>query len=52
MAKRRILWTIAALFMIAALWILKIEATYEHNVRHLPAAFRIRPHHTTYMWNT
>jgi hypothetical protein len=50
MLKRRILWTIATLVMVAVLWALKIEVTYQHNVRHMPADFRIRPQHITYMW--
>lgn len=50
MLKRTILWTIIAVLMIAALWALKIEATYQNNVRHIPAGFHIRPHHTTHMW--
>jgi hypothetical protein len=40
------LWTLAALLTASALWALKVEVVYEHNVRHIPAEFRMRHHHT------
>jgi hypothetical protein len=39
-----------ALVLLPALWILKIEITYERNVRHMPAAFRLQRHTLTRLW--
>ncbi len=48
--KRRVLWTLLALITISALWAMKIEITYEHNIRHIPTDFRIRFQRPTYRW--
>jgi len=47
--KKKIFW-IAVAAILAALWILNVEITYERNVRHIPTDFRVRHHNTTYRW--
>jgi len=44
------LWISVAAILASALWILNVEITYERNVRHIPADFRMRHHHPTYRW--
>jgi hypothetical protein len=39
--KRRIAWGLLIAIAGAALWVLNIEVTYERNVRHIPASFRL-----------
>ena len=39
-----------ALVLLPALWVLKVEITYERNVRHIPAAFRRQRHAPTRLW--
>jgi hypothetical protein len=41
---------VLALVLLPALWALKIEITYERNVRHIPAAFRPEHHALTRLW--
>jgi hypothetical protein len=47
--KKRIFWTLLLLVMASAVWALKVEVTYEHNVRHIPTDYRQR-HHLTIVW--
>ncbi len=47
---KRIVWVLAAIVAVSALWMLKVEITYERNVRRgIPADFRIS-RHQVYMW--
>lgn len=48
--KKRVFWILLALVTVSALWVLKIEITYEHNVRHMPTDYRIRHQRPTYVW--
>ncbi len=51
MRKRaRALWIVLALVLVPALWVLRIEITYERNVQHIPAAFRPRQHAVPRLW--
>ena len=47
---KRLLWFAVALILASALWMLNVELTYEHNVRHIPTNFRERPHNPTHRW--
>jgi hypothetical protein len=38
------------LLLLPALWAMKVEITYAHNVRHMPAAFRPERHAPTHLW--
>jgi hypothetical protein len=35
--QKRLLWMMVAMVVASALWVLKVEITYERNVRHIPA---------------
>ena len=49
--KRRVGWAILGLALVAALWVLNIERTYEQNVRQgIPADFRIGNEHRPLKW--
>jgi hypothetical protein len=39
--RKRIAWGLLIAIAGAALWVLNIEVTYERNVRHIPASFRL-----------
>ncbi len=41
-----------AVIVASALWVLKVEITYQRNVRHLPTQFRMRAHERPYNWKT
>ena len=48
---KRVLWMFLWLAIASALWALKVEATYEHNVRRgIPADFRSHHRHLAYNW--
>ena len=48
---KKLLWLLAALLALPALWILEVEVTYERNVRHgIPADFREQRHYEVVMW--
>jgi len=48
--RKCLLWMAATGILACALWVLNIEITYERNVRHIPADFRVRHRNTTYLW--
>jgi hypothetical protein len=48
--RARVGWIVLALVLLPALWVLKIEVTYAHNVRHIPAAWRWQRHAPTRLW--
>lgn len=48
----RLLWMLLAVVVASALWVLKVEITYQRNVRHLPTQFRLRTHERPYNWKT
>jgi hypothetical protein len=48
--RKRLLWALLAVFVASAVWVLKVEITYQHNARHLPTQFRIRTHVRPYNW--
>jgi hypothetical protein len=48
--RARLAWIVLALVLLPALWVLKVEVTYERNVRHIPAAFRWQHHAPTHLW--
>ncbi len=52
MLSRRLLWSILVLVLAAGAWILKVEITYERNVRHIPADFHLRYHSAVRIWKT
>ena len=48
---KKLLWLLAALIAVPALWILEVEVTYERNVRHgIPADFREHRQYEVVMW--
>jgi hypothetical protein len=47
---KRLLWMLLAVVVASALWVLKVELTYERNVRHIPTSFRLRRHNSTNLW--
>ena len=49
---KRLLWIVVATILVCGLWILNVEITYEHNVRHIPTDFRVRHRNQTYLWKT
>ena len=49
MGKPIVLMMLAALFVFG-LWLLKIELTYERNVRDMPAAYVPHRHTVTRLW--
>jgi hypothetical protein len=48
--RKRLLWMLLALAAVLALWVLKVEITYERNARHIPTQFRLRTHGRPYNW--
>ncbi len=50
--RRRLLWMLLAVVVASALWVLKVEITYQRNVRHLPTQFRLRTHERPHNWKT
>ena len=49
--KKRALLILIFLCLTGALWALKIELMYEHNISHgIPADFRAHHRHTVYNW--
>jgi hypothetical protein len=50
--RRRLLWIALGMITASALWVLKVEITYERNVRHVPTQFRMRTHDRPYNWKT
>jgi hypothetical protein len=48
--RKRLLWTLLALVVASAVWILNVVLTYERNVRHIPTQFRLRTHERPYNW--
>ena len=50
--RKRLLWMLLAVVVASALWVLKVEITYQRNVRHLPTQFRLRTHERPYNWKT
>lgn len=47
---KRLLWLLLAAVVASALWVLKVEVTYERNMRHMPTDFRLRHHARVYNW--
>jgi len=47
---KRLLWVLLAFVIASALWVLKVELTYERNVRHIPTDFHLRQHARIYNW--
>jgi hypothetical protein len=47
---KSLLWIVAAAVLASALWVLNVEITYEHNVRHIPTDFRQRQHNPPSRW--
>ena len=50
--KKQLVWLAMAMLLACALWVIDVEVTYERNVRHMPADFRIRHRTPTYLWKT
>lgn len=48
--KNRLLWMLLAVLAASVLWMLKVEITYQRNIKHIPADFRERPHDVVYLW--
>jgi hypothetical protein len=49
--KKLLLFFLAVILALPALWVLQIEFTYERNVhRGIPADFHVHPQHTVVMW--
>ena len=38
------------MLLASALWVIDVEVTYERNVRHIPANFRIQHHPPAQLW--
>ena len=49
---KRLLWMFLAVVVSSAVWILKVELTYQRNVRHIPTDFRVHQHARIYNWKT
>jgi hypothetical protein len=47
---KKILWAMLTVAAIAVWWVLNVEVTYERNVRHMPAAFRLERHADIRLW--
>ncbi len=48
---RKLLWVLVALLTLPVLWILRVEFTYERNLRNgIPADFRMEPQREIVMW--
>jgi len=45
-----LLWMIATVILAVGLWVLRVEITYERNVRHIPTDFHQRHHSTPTPW--
>jgi len=48
--KKRLLWLAVATILASGLWVLNVEITYEHNVRHIPTNFREHHHAPAHRW--
>lgn len=49
--KKRMLWALVPAVVLPALWVLQIEVTYQHNIRHgIPADFSIHHRHVVPLW--
>ena len=48
--KKTLLWMAVLLVLTSAFWVMKVEITYEQNVRHIPTDFRERNHARIYLW--
>jgi hypothetical protein len=48
--RKRLLWMLVAMVVASALWVLKVEITYERNVRGMPTNFQLRTHGRPYNW--
>jgi len=48
--KKNLLWMVILLVLTSAFWAMKVEITYQRNVRHIPTDFRERHHSPTYLW--
>jgi hypothetical protein len=48
---KKLLWVMAVLIALPVLWILRVEYTYERNMRRgIPADFHMYREHTVEMW--
>jgi hypothetical protein len=50
-ARKLLLWALAGMVAVAALWVAQVEITYRHNVNHLPAAFHYQRHASIQLWS-
>jgi hypothetical protein len=48
--RKRLLWMLLAMIVTSGLWVLKVELTYERNVRHIPTNFHMRRHNSPLSW--
>jgi hypothetical protein len=48
--RKRLLWMLLGVVLASALWVLKVELTYERNVRGMPTNFQLRTHARPYNW--
>ena len=48
--RKRLLWMLVAMVVASALWVLKVEITYERNVRGMPTNFQLRTYQRPYNW--
>ena len=48
--RKRLLWMLLGVVLASALWVLKVELTYERNVRGMPTNFQLRTHGRPYNW--
>jgi hypothetical protein len=50
--RTRWLWILLGVGLASALWVLKVEITYQSNARHVPTQFRLRTYTRPYNWKT
>ena len=48
--RKRLLWMLLGVVLASALWVLKVEVTYQRNVRQVPTQFWLRMHPRPYNW--
>ena len=48
--RKCLLWTLLGVVLASALWMLRVEVTYQRNVRQVPTQFWLRMHPRPYNW--
>ena len=49
--RKRVLWALVVLVATSALWVLKVEIVYRHNVNRMPALYQFHRHVVTRLWS-